>query len=150
MATAVIFWLMHRLSGEVRREFGYSDDRRWVEKYGLLKTTFYVEDPKAIPEDGAYTGTRDYLSVSERPGISPAIAGCRLSYFTFSSLNDDRAAAARIFGRDRAAGADRRDAGADERGRWSSRMKPRLFKWAMARKQEEDGKARSVSGSTPR
>ena len=38
-----IFWLMHRLSGEIRREFGYSDERRWVEKYGLLKTTFYVE-----------------------------------------------------------------------------------------------------------
>lgn len=84
-----IFWLMHRLSAEVRREFGYSDERRWVEKYGLLRTTFYVDNLKAFDgEDGAYTGTKEYLSVSEMPGLSPAIAGLGLKYCTFSSLND--------------------------------------------------------------
>ncbi len=83
-----IFWLMHRLSGEVRREFGYSEERRWVEKYGLLKTSFYVENSKDVAEDGAYTGTKEYLSVSEMPGISPAIAGIGLKYCTFSSLKD--------------------------------------------------------------
>jgi hypothetical protein len=80
---------MYRLSAEVRRQFGYSDDRRWVDKYGLLKTTFYVPDAQLVAEDGAYTGTREYLSVSERPGISPAIARWSLRYFTFSSLKDD-------------------------------------------------------------
>ncbi len=85
-----IFWLLYRLSGDVRRQFGYSDDRRWVDRYGLLKTTFYVPDAQVVAEDGAYTGTREYLSVSERPGISPAIARWSLRYFTFSSLKDDR------------------------------------------------------------
>ena len=41
-----------------------------------------------MAEDGAYTGTREYLSVSEMPGISPAIAGIGLKYCTFSSLKD--------------------------------------------------------------
>ena len=135
-----IFWLLHRLSGEVRREFGYSDERRWVEKYGLLKNTFYVEDPKAIPEDGAYTGTREYLSVSEMPGISPAIAGIGLKYCTFSSLNDVGLPLPDYS--EEIVRLDLTDA-------MQAQMKQAdgqpdeaegLFRWAMARKQEEDGK----------
>jgi hypothetical protein len=83
-----IFWLMHRLSAEVRREFSFNDERRWVDKYGLLKSTYYVDDAKDVTEDGAYTGVKQYLSVSEAPGISPAIAGLGLKYCTFSSLKD--------------------------------------------------------------
>ena len=136
-----IFWLMHRLSGEVRREFGYSDERRWVEKYGLLKTTFYVENPKDLEvEDGAYTGTREYLSVSEMPGISPAIAGIGLKYCTFSSLNDiglplpeyseeivrlEMTEAMKAQMKEADGQPDETDG---------------LFLWAMQRKQEEDGK----------
>ena len=134
-----IFWLMHRLSGEVRREFGYSEERRWVEKYGLLKTTFYVENPKDVAEDGAYTGTKEFLSVSEMPGISPAIAGVGLKYCTFSSLKDiglplpDYSEEIVRLEMTEAMKAQMQEADgyADNAG---------LFAWAMNRTKEEDGK----------
>jgi hypothetical protein len=83
-----IFWLLYRLSGEVRRVFAFNDERRWAEKFGLLKTTFYIGNPDAVGEDGTYTGTKHFETVTEKPGISPAIAGVGLKYCTFSSLKD--------------------------------------------------------------
>lgn len=81
-----IFWLLYRLAAEVRHEFGFNDERRWTEKYGLLKRQFYVD--KEPSEDGAFTGSKFFETVSEKPGISPAIAGVGLKYCTFSSLKD--------------------------------------------------------------
>ncbi len=83
-----IFWLLYRLAGEVRQEFGFNDERRWSERFGLLKTTFYVDHDAEVNADGAYTGTRFFETVSEKPGISPAIVGLGLKYCTFSSLKD--------------------------------------------------------------
>ncbi len=81
-----IFWLLYRLSPEVRREFGFNDERRWTEKYGLLKREFYIDG--GVTDDGAFTGTKFFETVSEKPGISPAIAGVGLKFCTFSSLKD--------------------------------------------------------------
>ena len=83
-----IFWLLYRLAGEVRREFGFNDERRWSERFGLLKTTFYVDHDAEQASDGTFTGTRFFETVSEKPGISPAIVGLGLKYCTFSSLKD--------------------------------------------------------------
>ncbi|MCC6192452.1 MAG: hypothetical protein IT318_25780 [Anaerolineales bacterium] len=83
-----IFWLLYRLAGEVRQEFGFNDERRWSERFGLLKTTFYVNPDAELSDDGAYTGTRFFETVSEKPGISPSIVGLGLKYCTFSSLKD--------------------------------------------------------------
>lgn len=81
-----IFWLLYRLAAEVRHEFGFNDERRWTEKYGLLKRQFYID--REPSEDGTFTGTKFFETVSEKPGISPAIAGVGLKYCTFSSLKD--------------------------------------------------------------
>jgi hypothetical protein len=81
-----IFWLLYRLAPEVRCEFGFDDERRWTEKYGLLKRQFYVDGE--VADDGAFTGTKFLETVSEKPGISPAIAGVGLKFCTFSSLKD--------------------------------------------------------------
>src|SRR5579859_2985369 len=83
-----IFWLFYRLAGEVRQEFSFNDERRWSERFGLLKTTFYVDHNAEFTDDGAYTGTHFFETVSEKPGISPAIVGLGLKYCTFSSLKD--------------------------------------------------------------
>ncbi|MCC6192617.1 MAG: hypothetical protein IT318_26635 [Anaerolineales bacterium] len=87
-ASTSIFWLLYRLTGEVRQEFSFNDERRWSERFGLLKTTFYVDHGAELSDDGAYTGTRFFETVSEKPGISPAIVGLGLKYCTFSSLKD--------------------------------------------------------------
>ncbi|MEK7716439.1 MAG: hypothetical protein AAB322_01655, partial [Pseudomonadota bacterium] len=81
-----IFWLLYRLAPEVRREFGFNDERRWTEKYGLLKRVAYTDGE--VADDGAFTGTKFFETVSEKPGISPAIAGVGLKFCTFSSLKD--------------------------------------------------------------
>ncbi|MCC7362712.1 MAG: hypothetical protein IT317_24740 [Anaerolineales bacterium] len=83
-----IFWLLYRLAGEVRQEFGFNDERRWAERFGLLKTTFYISPDAEVQDDGAYTGTHFFETVSEKPGISPTIVGLGLKYCTFSSLKD--------------------------------------------------------------
>lgn len=83
-----IFWLLYRLSGEVRREFGFDDEQRWTAKYGLFKSVFYVDKDDDLTEDGTYTGTKHFETVSELPGISPAIVGLGLEHATFSSLKD--------------------------------------------------------------
>jgi hypothetical protein len=83
-----IFWLLYRLSPDVRREFKFDDEQRWTEKYGLCKSVFYVNKDSDLAEDGAYTGRKHFETVSELPGISPAIVGLGLEYATFSSLKD--------------------------------------------------------------
>ncbi len=83
-----IFWLMYRLSGQVRREFGFHDEGRWVKKVGLRRFTFYVTHPDAVQEDGSYTG-RQYLNrVDEKPGILPGIIRYGLPNIVFGSLQD--------------------------------------------------------------
>lgn len=83
-----IFWLLYRLSGKVRAEFGFDDEQRWAKKYGLLKSVFYVQEDDELAEDGAFTGRKHFETVSELPGISPAIVGVGLEHATFSSLKD--------------------------------------------------------------
>lgn len=83
-----IYWLMYRLSAQVRQEFGFHDESRWVKKVGLRRFTFYVSNPDAVQEDGSYTG-RQYLNrVDEKPGILPAIIRYGLPNIVFGSLQD--------------------------------------------------------------
>ena len=83
-----IFWLMFRLSGLVRREFGFHDEGRWVKKVGLRRFTFYVNNPQAVQEDGSYTGRQYMNRVDEKPGILPAIIRYGLPNIVFASLQD--------------------------------------------------------------
>jgi hypothetical protein len=83
-----IFWLLYRLSPQVRQNYAFNGELKWAEHMGLIKKTFYVADPSRVPEDGAYTGTRFFETVDEKPGISPAIARYILPYTLFAALQD--------------------------------------------------------------
>ncbi len=134
-----IFWLLYRLSGEVRRQFGFSDDRRWVDKFGLIKTTFYVPDAQAVADDGAYTGVREYQSMSERPGLSPAVARFSLARFAFSSLKDDRELPLPPYS-EQIVRLPMTDAMAEQMKEADGQAElSGLFKLALARNREEDG-----------
>ncbi|MBL8080456.1 MAG: hypothetical protein JNM55_20970 [Anaerolineales bacterium] len=83
-----IFWLLYRLTQQVRQNFAFNGELKWAEQMGLIKKTFYVADPAKVPEDGAFTGTRFFETVDEKPGISPAIARYILPYTLFAALQD--------------------------------------------------------------
>ncbi len=83
-----IFWLLYRLTQQVRQNFAFNGELKWAEQMGLIKKTFYVADPARVPEDGAFTGTRFFETVDEKPGISPAIARYILPYTIFAALQD--------------------------------------------------------------
>jgi Uncharacterised methyltransferase family (DUF6094)/Helicase conserved C-terminal domain len=84
-----IFMLWYRMIGEVRNQFDFiHGDRRWAKIYGLIRKVYYLEENGKTEEDGTFIRTRYKNTVSERPGISPAILRYGLPYCTFSSLND--------------------------------------------------------------
>ena len=93
-----IFWLLYRLSPEVRREFKFNDEQRWTEKYGLFKSVFYVSPDDDVTEDGTYTGTKHFETVSEMPGISPATVGLGFAIHHLLLAQRHRAAAPGLLG----------------------------------------------------
>jgi hypothetical protein len=84
-----IFWLLHRLNAGVRRDFAFSDEKRWARLYGVLEMT---RRNKRATEDGdedGFTGNRRYQNqAKEKPGISPAIVNRLLDTTVFLSLKD--------------------------------------------------------------
>ena len=83
-----IFWLLHRISPEVRQQYAFNNEMKWAGDMGLVKKAFYVPDASRVTDDGAYTGTHFFETVDEKPGISPAIARYLLPYTLFASLPD--------------------------------------------------------------
>ena len=83
-----IFWLLYRTVPEVRRKYRFGDAKLWAEDFGLLRETFYVENPEYVDEDGAYTGRRSNVRVDEIPGILPGIMSVALPRIAFASIHD--------------------------------------------------------------
>lgn len=83
-----IFWLLHRLNPSVRRDFGFNDETRWANAYGVLEVTRRSKNNED-DEDGYFTGNRRYRNTAkEQPGISPAIINRLLDTTAFLSLKD--------------------------------------------------------------
>lgn len=84
-----IFWLLHRLNPDVRKDFAFNDEKRWARLYGVLEMT---RKSKRAAEDGdedGFTGNRRYQNqAKEQPGISPAIVNRLLDTTVFLSLKD--------------------------------------------------------------
>ena len=82
-----IFWLLHRTQADVRQEFGFSEERRWVERFGVLEET--VRTRKNGGNSAYYLAReRQRVSIKERPGISPAIVRYILPTTVFRSITD--------------------------------------------------------------
>jgi len=84
-----IFWLLHRLSWRVRKDFGFFDEMRWVNKYGVLEVTRKSKKDNDFEDDGVFTGNRRYKNIAkELPGINPAIINLLLDNTVFLSVKD--------------------------------------------------------------
>jgi len=80
-----ILWLLHRTQRSIRDDFGFSEEKRWVNRFGVLETTFKYEED----EFGHYSGKRRRrVSTKEKPGISPGVVRYTLPTTIFVSIKD--------------------------------------------------------------
>ncbi|MCL4268626.1 MAG: hypothetical protein KJZ72_03740 [Anaerolineales bacterium] len=84
-----IFWLLHRLSASVRKDFAFNDEKRWARLYGVLEMTRKSKRAEEDGDEDGFTGNRRYQNqAKEQPGISPAIVNRLLDTTVFLSLKD--------------------------------------------------------------
>ena len=82
-----LFFLLHRLSPQVRERFGWSDAQQWAERFGILERVTKVSDDN--DEYGVYSGKRRRKTfVRELPGISPELVMQLLDSAAFLALSD--------------------------------------------------------------
>ena len=82
-----LFFLLHRLSPQVRERFGWSDAQKWAERFGILERVTKVSDDN--DEYGVYSGKRRRKTfVRELPGISPELVMQLLDSSAFLALSD--------------------------------------------------------------
>lgn len=89
--SSTLFYLLYRFSPEFRQEFSWSDEQRWIDRYGIRETV----TKRSKGEDGGearYWGKsskrREYETTRERPGLSPAALFHLIGNTVFISLPD--------------------------------------------------------------
>jgi len=82
-----LFYLLYRLSPDVRRRFGWSEAQAWAERYGILERVTKYDD--GDDGYGYYTAKRRRRTyVRELPGISPELVTLLLDSTAFLRLAD--------------------------------------------------------------
>ena len=70
--SSTLFHLLYRFSPEIRTEFGRSDERRWIQRYGFEEVSIGKDDDDAL-EDGRNSRRRSFRKVvREKPGLVPS------------------------------------------------------------------------------
>jgi hypothetical protein len=73
----------------VRQAFGFSDEKEWAKEYGVLEVRRQGRAGSGEEEFGDFNATRrGRVTVTERPGVSPAILGQIIDQAIFLSLKD--------------------------------------------------------------
>ena len=85
-----LFYLLQRFSPAIREHYGYKEEQRFVEHYGVLERTTREDD--RYGEDGRVSKRRRTTTVRERPGLSPALLPHLLWNTVFLKLTDVAAA----------------------------------------------------------
>ncbi len=82
-----LFYLLHRLSPQVRARFKWSDGQKWAERYGILEKV--MKRTESDTGYGTYSGKRRRQTfVRELPGASPELAALLLDCSAFVNLSD--------------------------------------------------------------
>jgi len=82
-----IFWLLHRSQGDVREEYGFSEEERWIDHFGVRETR--IIQSKDAYSYSYYRGRKKARVIArERPGVSPAIIRFLLPTVIFRTLAD--------------------------------------------------------------
>lgn len=84
-----LFYLLHRLVPTVRREFRWTDEPRWVERYGRLERVTHKDTENDVVEDGSTSRRRAYrTTLQEKPGVSPMVLLHLIGCAVFAKLAD--------------------------------------------------------------
>jgi len=82
-----LFFLLHRLSPQVRAQFKWSDGQKWAERYGILEKV--MKRTEGDSGYGTFSGKRRRQTyVRELPGASPELATLLLDSSAFVNLSD--------------------------------------------------------------
>ena len=86
--SSTLFHLLYRFSPEIRTEFGRSEERRWITRYGFEEYTVGKPDDDAV-EDGRVSRRRTFRKVTrERPGLVPSALFHIIGNTVFLRLSD--------------------------------------------------------------
>ena len=86
---STLFHLLYRFSPEIRSEFGRSDERKWIERYGFLEQRVRHDRDDDPTEDGSQSRRRGYRKQEkERPGMAPAALFHIIGHSLFLRLSD--------------------------------------------------------------
>ena len=80
-----LFYLLQRFSPALRSSYGYKEETRFVEHYGVMERTTRED---ADGEDGRVSKRRKTATIRERPGLSPALLPHLLFNTVFLRLAD--------------------------------------------------------------
>ena len=80
-----LFYLLFRISPDIRKDFSFRDIKRWMELYGVLEKITFVS---ANDEGRASLKKAQEVRWHERPGISPALIPELLPRAIFLKLSD--------------------------------------------------------------
>ena len=80
-----LFYLLFRISPDIRKDFKFRDIKRWMELYGVLEKITFVS---ADDEGRASLKKAQEVRWHERPGISPALIPELLPRAIFLKLSD--------------------------------------------------------------
>ena len=83
-----LFHILWRLVPELREEYARHDEARWIANYGILETRTTATHTDHIVEHGSQSSRRVYITVKERPGISPALIPHLIERCVFLGLED--------------------------------------------------------------
>ena len=81
-----LHFLLQRFSPAIREHYGYKEEQRFVEHYGVLERT--TREDSGNGEDGRVSKRRRTTTVRERPGLSPALLPHLLWNTVFLKLTD--------------------------------------------------------------
>jgi SNF2 family DNA or RNA helicase len=80
-----LFYLLFRVSPDIRKDFKFRDIKKWMERYGVLEKITFVS---ADDEGRASLKKAQEVRWHERPGISPALIPELLPRAIFLKLSD--------------------------------------------------------------
>ncbi|MDE2824047.1 MAG: hypothetical protein OXK79_11160, partial [Chloroflexota bacterium] len=86
--SSTLFHLLYRFSPEIRTEFGRSDERRWIQRYGFEEHSIGKPDDSSV-EDGRNSRRKKYRKVvREKPGLVPSALFHIIGNTVFLRLSD--------------------------------------------------------------